>query len=118
MYGTVSNIYAIDVKEVREKALVMFVKARNKAKRKFVNANEAIFFASKRKIQSETKRKQTKKFVLDFRLSKRKQSETDPVSLRFGVTRVRWVIGKSAGECRKIIKVLLQKSSSSIKKLI
>jgi hypothetical protein len=48
-------------------------------------------FASKRKIRSETKRKQAKKLVLDFRLSKRKQSETDPVSLRFASKRKKFL---------------------------
>jgi hypothetical protein len=65
-------------------------KAKNEAKRKVVRRNEAKFFflfASKRKIRSETKRKQAKKMVLYFRLSKRKQSETDPVSLRFASKR-------------------------------
>jgi hypothetical protein len=50
----------------------MFVKAKNEAKRKFVKQNEA----------KNLKRKEAKKLVLDFRLNKRKQSETDPVSLR------------------------------------
>jgi hypothetical protein len=65
-------------------------KAKNEAKRKFVKRNEAKFLfllASKRKIRCETKRKQVKKLVLYFHLSKRKQSETDPVSLRFASKR-------------------------------
>jgi hypothetical protein len=70
--------------------MIMFVTAKNEARRKFVKRNEANFFfrfASKRKIRSETKRKQAKKLVLDFRLNKRKQSETDHVSLRFASKR-------------------------------
>jgi hypothetical protein len=91
-FSIYSNIYVIDAKEVREKAsvMIMFVTAKNEAKRKFVMRNEAkicFLFASKRKIRSEKKRKQAKKLVLDFRLNKRKQSETDPVSLRFASKR-------------------------------
>jgi hypothetical protein len=54
----------------------MFVTAKNKVKRTFVEQIEAKYFflfASKQKIQSEMKRKQAKKLVLDFRLSKQKQ---------------------------------------------
>jgi hypothetical protein len=39
-------------------------------------------FKAKRKIGSETKQKQAKKLIVGFRLSMRKQCETDPVSLR------------------------------------
>jgi hypothetical protein len=79
---------------VREKDLVMFVTARNKVKRKFLKQNKVNFFFFrfkaknlKRKIRSKTKQKQAKKLVLDFRLSKQKQSETNPVSLRFASKR-------------------------------
>jgi hypothetical protein len=40
---------------------------------------------TKRKNWSETKRNEAKKLVLCFRLSMRKQSETDPVSLNFAL---------------------------------
>jgi hypothetical protein len=76
--------------EVKLQLMIMFVTAKNEARRKFVKRNEANFcfrFASKRKIRSETKRKQAKKLVLDFRLNKRKQSETDYVSLHFALKR-------------------------------
>jgi hypothetical protein len=58
-------------------------------KKFFFSLRSAFFFlfASKRKIRSETKRKQAKKLCFYFRLSKRKQSETDPVSLRFASKR-------------------------------
>jgi hypothetical protein len=70
--------------------MIMFVTAKNKVKRKICKAKRSkifVFFVSKRKIRSETKRKQAKKLVLDFRLSKRKQSETEPISLRFASKR-------------------------------
>jgi hypothetical protein len=38
-------------------------------------------------LESETKRNEAKKLVLCFRLSMRKQSETDPVSLNFASKR-------------------------------
>jgi hypothetical protein len=69
------------------------VTAKTEAKRKFAKRNEAkklcfsFRFEAKRNIRSETKRKQAKKVVLNFRLSKRKQSETVPVSLRFASKR-------------------------------
>jgi hypothetical protein len=44
-------------------------------------------FEAKRKIGSETKRKQAKNLIAGFRLSMRKQCETDPVSLRFASKR-------------------------------
>jgi hypothetical protein len=53
-----------------------------KAKRKIY-----FLFSSKRKIRSETKRKKVKKLGYYFRLSKKKQSETDLVSLRFASKR-------------------------------
>jgi hypothetical protein len=91
-YSIYSNIYAIDAKEVREKAsvMIMFVTAKNEAKRKFVKRNKAkicFLSLSKRKIRRENKRKQAKKLFLGFRLNKRKQSETDPVALRFASKR-------------------------------
>jgi hypothetical protein len=78
------------VEETFYMCAVRFVTVKNKAKRKFVKRKKAkifFLFASKRKIRSETKRKEAKKMVLDFRLSKRKQSETGPVSLRFALKR-------------------------------
>jgi hypothetical protein len=65
------------------------VTAKNEAKKiGKAKRNEIFFlFASKRKVRSETKRKQAKKLGFHFRLSKRKQSETDPVSLRFASKR-------------------------------
>jgi hypothetical protein len=59
----------------------MFVTAKNKVKKTFVEQNQAKFFSSFHFKAKNSKRKQAKKLVLDFRLSKRKQSETDPVSL-------------------------------------
>jgi hypothetical protein len=73
---SLSYDYVCDSKKWSEKQIC-------KAKR-----SEIFFlFASKRKIRSETMRKQSKKLVLDFRLSKRKQSDTDLVSLRFASKR-------------------------------
>jgi hypothetical protein len=81
--------------------------AKNEAERKFVKRNEAKYFflfASKRKIRSETKRKQAKKLLLDFRLSKRKQSETDPVSLRFALKRKKF-LSETGAPYFKLIKI-------------
>jgi hypothetical protein len=60
------------------------------AKKTFGKRNEAknLFrFEAKRKIRSETKRKQAKKLIVGFRLSMRKRCETDPVSFRFALKR-------------------------------
>jgi hypothetical protein len=64
----------------------MFVTAKNKPRKKKLQSEtkRKFFFFS---LWSETKRKQAKKLGLYFRLSKRKQSETDPVSLRFASKR-------------------------------
>jgi hypothetical protein len=58
-----------------------------KRKISFGKRNEAKNFKRNKAKQSETKRNKAKKLVLCFRLSMRKQSETDPVSLRFASKR-------------------------------
>jgi hypothetical protein len=56
----------------------------NEVKRHIGEAKRSEKFEAKR---SEKKRKEAKKLVLCFRLSMRKQSETDPVSLHFASKR-------------------------------